>query len=410
MRTHRVRETTAAVRGRRGAPARRLGAPLVLAALLLTACGPGGGGAGAASDAGARNAASRAVVTVAPKDGSTAVATSDALRITASDGRLTTVTVEDDRGNGIEGRIAADGGSWLPLTHLAAATRYRVHAVAEDDRGRVSAKDTSFTTLVPRDTFIAHHTPEGGAVVGVGMPVSLVFTQGITEPEAVERAVTVTADPPVEIAGHWFGDNRLDFRPERYWRPGTEVTVRIGLDGVQGRPGVHGTQSKTFSFTVGRAQVSTVDAAVKTMEVRRDGRPLRTLAVTAGAPATTTYNGVMVIGEKHRVTRMNGATVGFGGEYDIKDVPHALRLSASGTFVHGDYWSSPGTFGTTNVSHGSVGLRDVRGGGDRTSPAAWFYENSLLGDVVVVKNSQDGVIAPENGLNGWNMTWAEWKR
>ena len=49
----------------------------------------------------------------------------------------------------------------------------------------------------------------------------------------------------------------------------------------------------------------------------------------------------MVISEKSEVTRMNGATVGFGGEYDIKDVPHAMRLADSGTFVHGNYWGDP---------------------------------------------------------------------
>jgi hypothetical protein len=29
--------------------------------------------------------------------------------------------------------------------------------------------------------------------------------------------------------------------------------------------------------------------------------------------------------------------------------------------------------------------------------------------VVVVKNSNDATIAPDNGLNGWNMSWEKWK-
>jgi hypothetical protein len=33
----------------------------------------------------------------------------------------------------------------------------------------------------------------------------------------------------------------------------------------------------------------------------------------------------------------------------------------------------------------------------------------MIGDVVVVKNSADGTVAPENGLNGWNMSWEKWK-
>ncbi|NEE09907.1 L,D-transpeptidase, partial [Streptomyces sp. SID7499] len=75
------------------------------------------------------------------------------------------------------------------------------------------------------------------------------------------------------------------------------------------------------SFTIGRSQVSTVDASAKRMKVVRDGKQIKDIPISAGAPATTTYNGQMVISEKLKVTRMNGDTVGFGGEYDIKDVP-----------------------------------------------------------------------------------------
>jgi lipoprotein-anchoring transpeptidase ErfK/SrfK len=109
---------------------------------------------------------------------------------------------------------------------------------------------------------------------------------------------------------------------------------------------------------------------------------------------------------------MNGATVGFTdddgeGEYDIKDVPHAMRLSTSGTFIHGNYWGGD-AFGNYNTSHGCVGLADAQGADDPNTDGAWFYENSLLGDVVIVINSNDQTIAPDNGLNGWNMSWADW--
>jgi lipoprotein-anchoring transpeptidase ErfK/SrfK len=122
----------------------------------------------------------------------------------------------------------------------------------------------------------------------------------------------------------------------------------------------------------------------------------------------------MVISEKFKETRMNGATVGFTdadgkGEYDIKDVPHAMRLSSSGTFIHGNYWGARSVFGSANTSHGCVGLADVKGAGDANQPAAWFYNNSMVGDVVIVKNSPDRTITPDNGLNGWNMSWADWQ-
>jgi lipoprotein-anchoring transpeptidase ErfK/SrfK len=382
--------------------------------LVLTACGGGGGGDGKGAGAGSGSGkgdttASQAVVAVAPADGADAVATSGALKVTAQKGKLSTVTVADSEGHAVDGKISADGASWEPTAHLSASTKYKVHAIAKDADGRESAKDTSFTTLVPKNTFVGQYTPENGQTVGVGMPVSIRFTRGITDPEAVERAIKVTAEPAVDIEGHWFGNDRLDFRPEDYWAAGTKVTVKLNLDGVEGRPGVYGKQKKSFSFTIGRRQVSTVDASAKTMKVERDGKIIKSIPISAGAPTTTTYNGQMVISEKYKITRMNGATVGFGGEYDIKDVPHAMRLSTSGTFIHGNYWGSSSIFGNQNTSHGCVGLRDARGAGDSSTPAAWFYDSSLVGDVVIVKNSRDKQIQPDNGLNGWNMSWSAWK-
>ena len=379
--------------------------------LLVTACGGGDAGDGKkpAGKAGAGKSASQAAVTIAPKQGADDVATSGALKVTARKGKLTSVKVKDDKGNEIGGKISGDGALWQPSGHLGASTEYSVDAVAVDGQGREAAEHSTFTTLVPKNTFIGQYSPENGQKVGVGMPVSIRFTRGITDPKAVEKAVKVTAKPSVPIEGHWFGNDRLDFRPEKYWAAGTKVTLKLDLNGVQGRPGVYGTQTKQVSFTVGRSQVSTVDARSKKMTVVRDGKTLKTIPITAGAPGTETYNGRMVISEKHPVTRMNGDTVGFGGEYDIKDVPHAMRLSTSGTFIHGNYWSGKPAFGAQNASHGCVGLFDQRGGGDSSTPAAWFFNNSLIGDVVIVKNSHDETIQPDNGFSDWNLSWDSWR-
>ncbi|WP_079181761.1 L,D-transpeptidase [Streptomyces noursei] len=392
--------------------ARRAGAPLALLLapllLLVSACG-GDEGAASPGRTGADTAASQAAVVIAPQDGAREVATSGALKVTVRKGTLRSVKVTDAKGNAVDGKISGDGALWRPDSHLGSSTRYTVDAVAVDARGRQAAEHATFTTLVPKNTFIGQYSPENGQRVGVGMPVSIRFSRGITRPRAVEKAITVTARPAVPIAGHWFGNDRLDFRPRAYWAPGTKVTLRLALDGVEGRPGVYGTQAKEVSFTIGRSQVSTVDARTKQMTVVRDGKTLRTVPITAGAPGTETYNGQMVISEKHPVTRMNGETVGYGGEYDIKDVPHAMRLSTSGTFIHGNYWSGRDAFGTRNASHGCVGLYDQRGGGDSGTPAAWFYRNSLIGDVVIVKNSHDRTIQPDNGFGDWNLSWEQWR-
>ncbi|MFI1035689.1 Ig-like domain-containing protein [Streptomyces sp. NPDC020951] len=355
------------------------------------------------------------VIRVAPADGAKGVQPGEELRVRVPDGRLESVKVvrsQDARETVVPGRIAADGLSWQPDDdRLGLAARYTVDVVALDGQGNRSARHTTFTTYVPKERFIGYVTPENRSTVGTGMIVSLEFNREIDDRAAVERAVRVTAEPAADIRPHWFGNTRLDFRPEEYWKPGTRVTVALGLRDVEGAPGVYGLQQKSFSFTVGRSQTSLVDAAKHTMQVRRDGELLATVPITAGAPKNTTYNGKMVVTEMLELTRMNGATVGFKkadgkGEYDIPDVPHAMRLTSSGTFLHGNYWAED-VFGTANVSHGCVGLRDVKGGGADT-PAGWFFDRSLVGDVVEVVHSKDKVVAPDNGLGGWNMSWQEW--
>ncbi|GGO92884.1 lipoprotein [Wenjunlia tyrosinilytica] len=403
-----------AVGGARGAVLR---VAVGLALLLVTACGDLGGRAHTE----ARPQVSRAVVKVTPGNATENVAPADELRVDAIHGELTRVAVRGSDGRVVPGRFSRDRRSWLPDHPPALATAYTVDAVAVDASGREAARHSTFTTLVPKDTFKGFYTPEHGSTVGVGMPVSVRFNRPITDRAAVERGITVTAEPAVEVAAHWFGNRRLDVRPREYWLPGTRVTLRMRLKDVEGGPGVYGTQTRTVRFTVGRSMVSTVDAAAHTMTVRRNGRVVKVLPITAGSPRNTTYNGRMVITDRYELTRMNGDTVGFGGEYDIPDVPHAMRLTDSGTFIHGNYWAPQETFGTANVSHGCIGLQDVKSG-DREAkgvvpaarsltgrtPAAWFYTHSMSGDVVEVVNSHDRTVAADNGLNGWNMDWPTW--
>lgn len=357
---------------------------------------------------------SKARISISPKNGATNASINNAAKVTVSEGTLTEVTMTTADGTPVAGTLAAGGKSWKPDAQLERSTTYKIAAVAKDAKGLEAHENASFTTVSPANSFIGNFTPEDGSTVGVGMPVSINFNKAITDKKAVQAGITVTSSSGQEVVGHWFNTQRLDFRPDQYWQAGSTVTLKLELDGVEGAPGVFGVQQKTVTFKIGRNQVSVVDAATKTMTVTQDGKTIKTIPISAGSPANPTYNGQMVISEKFKETRMNGATVGFTdddgkGEYDIKDVPHAMRLSASGTFLHGNYWGADSVFGSVNTSHGCVGLNDVKGAGDPNQPAAWFFNNSIVGDVVVVKNSKDKTIKPDNGLNGWNLNWAQWK-
>ncbi|MER5873417.1 Ig-like domain-containing protein [Streptomyces sp. NPDC002044] len=391
--------------------------------LVLSACSDGGGDKPNASetsksqadvDAAAAKDASKARIAITPKDGATNVGLNDATNVAVTDGTLTKVELKSAEGAAVAGKIAADGKTWKPDGALKRSTKYALAATAKDADGREAHENASFTTVSPENSFVGSFIPDEGQTVGVGMPVSITFNKPIKDQKAVQSAIEVNSSSGQEVVGHWFGSQRLDFRPEQYWQANSTVTLKLALEGVQGAPGVQGVQSKTVTFKIGRSQVSTVDAKTKKMTVTRDGAVLKTIPISAGSPENPTYNGQMVISEKFKETRMNGATVGFTdddgkGEYDIKDVPHAMRLSNSGTFIHGNYWGSDSIFGSANTSHGCVGLNDAKGANDPNQPGAWFFDNSLIGDVVTVVNSPDKTIQPDNGLNGWNMSWDKWK-
>lgn len=387
----------------RGARVRAWVTALAVLGVLSAGCGVVG------------NAGAEEAIRVTPGDGSKDVRADAPLKVSVREGRLQRVRVARKGGAGgrpLPGVFSSDRRVWRPAgsaaRRLVLAGKYSVDAVARDGSGRRTARHTTFTTHVPRHRFIGFFTPEQESTVGTGMIVSLDFSRPVTHRAAVERAVRVSADPPVEVAPHWFGNHRLDFRPEDYWAPGTRVTLRLRLRDVQGAPGVYGSQRKTVHFTVGRDQRSVVDARRHLMTVRRGGAVVEKVPVTAGTGENPTYTGHMVISEKHRETRMDGSTVGFGGEYDIADVPHAMRLTSSGTFLHGNYWTKKSVFGAQNVSHGCIGLRDKKGGSGK-SPAGTFFRNSLIGDVVTVKGSGERTVSPDNGLGGWNMSWSAWK-
>ncbi|WP_043177811.1 L,D-transpeptidase [Streptomyces sp. NRRL F-2890] len=344
---------------------------------------------------------------ITPEDGAADVATTGEIAVAVDHGTLTAVSVTDAEGTEVPGELMDDNSGWQAQDHLANDTAYTVTATAEDKGGASATETSTFTTVAAGTTFSTSWTVVEGSEYGVGMILSVTFDAPIENTSAVADAIRITTEPAVEVEPHWFGSHRVDFRPQEYWEPGTEVGVQFRLRGVEGSQGVYGTASQDVNFTIGRSQITTVDDAKLTMDVVRDGEKVKTFDVTTGAPGMTTWNGKMVISEKYKETRMDGATVGFDGDYDIPDVPHAMRLSQSGTFIHGNYWGGD-IFGNGRASHGCIGLRDTQGAGDPSTDGAWFYDNSLVGDVVEVINSNDDILAPDNGLSGWNMDWSEW--
>jgi hypothetical protein len=152
---------------------------------------------------------------------------------------------------------------------------------------------------------------------------------------------------------------------------------------------------------VGREQISYVDVKAHQMTVYRDGKLVRTIPVSTGKPGFITRGGKKVVLGLTRVKEMKGESIGIAKNdpdyFDLK-VQYAVRVTWSGEFLHAAPWQGR-NHGRANVSHGCVGMG--------TEDARWYYDHTLVGDVVDVTNSSRKMEL-RNGYGDWNMSWDKW--
>ncbi|MFI5100096.1 MAG: Ig-like domain-containing protein [Actinomycetes bacterium] len=373
---------------------------VLLLAVLVAGCSGGGVPPGPGNPSG-----SAVVVGFAPTGGAVSVRPDALVRVAATSGRLTAVDVRPQGGAAaVPGALSADGSSWTAQAGvlLQLDTEYVVEAHAVDADGRGRSVRSTFTTLRPKGVLNTVITPGNGALVGVGMPLMVKFTQKVADRAAVERALSVEMSKPVEGSWRWFSSQEIHFRPRTYWPAGEHVSVTFHLAGVDAGGGVWGDHDRSFSFDVApSALVSTVDITAHTMTVTKNGSVLRVIPITTGKDGYLTRGGTKVIISKERTRLMDSTTVdippGSPDAYHLT-VAYALRLTWSGEFVHAAPWSVAHQ-GHENVSHGCTGMS--------TANAAWFYSISRIGDVVRYVHSTRP-LEPGNGYTDWNLSWAAW--
>ena len=326
---------------------------------------------------------------------------SQPLSITARDGRLTTVTVTGPRGT-VQGVIAPDGKSWtVESRHFSYGSHYQLTATAVDARGVPTTMSSSFDTVTPIRTFTASITPNSGGIVGVGMPITVVFSRPIRDKKAVQESLVVHTPTALEGAWSWRSAKEVQFRPRTYWPAYTSIQVDANLTGVRSKPGVFGAGDVSASFSTGASMVTHVNAMTDQASVYRDGQLLKTIPVTTGKVGFQTRSGTVLIMTKELSRIMDASTGGTAKNdpnYYRVMTHYSMRITDSGEFLHAAPWSV-GNQGRANVSHGCVGMS--------MSNAAWLYGLSQIGDVVSitgtpVKQNQG------NGITVWNESWDKW--
>lgn len=392
---------------------------LLLTTLALTACDagvalPGAGpdddgttaAAGSTSGEGGEGAeAGAAVVTTNVRQNAADVPVSKVVTVEVADGSLDSVKVTSPAG-AVQGEMTDDGASWSSTGGLEPGVTYTVRSVATGSDGESVRSSSRFSTqaLTLDQQVYPSVSPLQGEEVGVGMPVIVNFDLPVTDRASFERHMSVQTTPKQAGSWYWLSDNIAHWRPKTYWKPGTEVSVDVDVNGVEAGNGLYGQESRNVDFTVGDANIYKVDMVSHEMKVFSNGKLLRTLPITTGEqPKFTTRTGIKVIMEKFDSKTMNSETVGIPNDsadgYNIDNVQWAMRVTNSGEFIHAAPWSVSSQ-GNANVSHGCTGLS--------TEDAGWLYSMSKRGDVVEYTGS-DRPMEPGNGWTDWNVSWPEYQ-
>ena len=239
---------------------------------------------------------------------------------------------------------------------------------------------------------------QNGGTYGIGAVVVAHFDAPVGDRGAAEQQLQVSTDPPVSGAWHWVNDRVAHWRPQQYYAPGTVVTV---VDG----------QTPLSTFTIGASHVSIADDTTKQVTVYDGGAVVRTMPTSMGRGGSEkvgnttisfwTQPGIYTVMDKSNPVVMDSSTFGLPINSHLgykESIPYAVRISTDGVYMH-ELDATVPEQGHTDTSHGCLNLNHDN--------AQWFYNFSVPGDVVEVKNT--GGKPLQLWQNGdWSVPWDQW--
>ncbi len=301
----------------------------------------------------------------------------------------------------VDGSVSNDGSRWVAAERLEPSATYTLAVTGANTADQATTTTTTFSTqklTLDQQTYASLY-PLAGSTVGVGMPVVVTFDVPVTDKEKFERNLRVTSKPKQAGTWSWLSSTQVRFRPQEYWKPGTEVSVSADLNSLDAGNGVYGQTSASTSFTVGRSMITKVDLARDVATVYRGGEQVRSILVSGGKDGWETRSGTKLIMAKEFNKKMTNEMIGAKEDYTLV-AKYALRITNSGEFLHSAPWNA-GNFGRRNASHGCVGMS--------VGDSAWLYEHSLIGDPVVTTGSSRG-LEQGNGYADWDVSYKTYAR
>jgi lipoprotein-anchoring transpeptidase ErfK/SrfK len=394
---------TVHVQGEQTKRTRLLWLVVAIAALaaLVAGCTVGGGTGSSGSAASTTEAPPVAEVAQTPAAGAVDVSPVAPISVTVTDGTLAEVALTNPDGKVVQGVLAPDKASYTITEPLGYGSTYTWAGNAVGTDGKTVAIDGSFTTVTPASRTSVSTNIGDGQEVGIAAPIILQFDSAIENKAAVEQALTVTTNPPTPGAWAWFPDDngsRVHWRPTNYWTPGTTVSVKANLYGVDYGEGNYGADDVTLDFTIGRSQIVVADATSHRMQVVRGGETIMDIPVSYGEgneDRNVTRSGIHVVTEKHEDFLMSNPPF-----YENVRERWAVRISNNGEFIHANPLTT-GVQGASNVTNGCINLSDA--------DAQEYFGTAMYGDPVEVTGTRIDLSAADGDLYDWAIDWATWE-
>ncbi len=325
--------------------------------------------------------------------------------VEVKDGWFQRVTLTNaDDGKVVAGALNRDRTAFTATEPLGYGVSYTWGGSVVGHDGKAVPVAGKFTTVDPDSQVNGQFQLADGQVVGVAVPVILQFDAAIDDANrpAVERALKVTTDPPVEGGWAWLpdevGGSRVHYRSKEYYPAGTKVSVDAKLYGVKFGDGAYGGQDITLNIEIGRRQVVKAEASSHRIQVITDEGVIMDFPCSYGEadlPRNITRSGVHVVSEKYEDFYMSNPAAGYSNAHER----FAVRISNNGEFIHANPASS-GAQGNTNVTNGCINLS--------TGDAQQYFNSAIYGDPVEVTGTSIELSYADGDIWDWAVPWDEW--
>ena len=341
-------------------------------------------------------------LTYHPADATDDVVPISPISVEIADGWFQRVALTNSAGKAIAGAFNQDRTVFMTTEPLGYDATYTWSGSAVGHDGKAIPVAGKFTTVTPKKKIDGGFQLADGQTVGIAAPIIIQFDAPISDKAAVERALTVKTNPPVEGSWAWLPDEskgaRIHYRPREYYPPGTTVNVEAKLYGLPFGDGAYGEQDFSLNIQIGRRQVVKAEVTSHRIQVVTDAGVIMDFPCSYGEAdkaRNVTRNGIHVVTEKYADFYMSNPAAGYSNAHER----WAVRISNNGEFIHANP-SSSGAQGNSNVTNGCINLS--------TGDAAEYYASAIYGDPVEVTGSTIQLSYSDGDIWDWAVDWDTW--